>query len=367
MNVLIIGNADSIWIKKIIERTLLPYGDAVSVFTPTNKEYVEFYKEHRVDIFTWKKRGTSRNTIKHAGCLFRKYDVTVVFYPCRQSALMGKINRPFTKRLILSFLGSDILRAASPDRTVMSALGKANCITITTPEMKEKFQSVYGHAFDTKIIRTGFGANGFEALDAVLERADSLRKEYDIPEDKVVVSVGYNKMVNQQHMKALEAIATLSEELRSKMHLILRLTYGDGDAEYVAGIKNLVSQLGCSCSYYESFLSDEKFAELTCLTDIFVHAQTSDAKSASMCEHLYAGCIVLNPSWIEYSDLKDRIYDLKFADFDDLGLMLKENLVRKENYPDKDKLCANKQAIRELCSWDSYVPMWRAAYMGVDE
>ena len=169
-------------------------------------------------------------------------------------------------------------------------------------------------------------------------------------------------MVQQQHLKVLQEILKLPIEIRNKIHLVLRLTYGNGDDDYVSSIKQYVKNTECSSTILESFMTDKEVAEITAITDIFIHAQTTDARSASMCEHLYAKCLVVNPSWIKYSDLEDSVFYLKFNSFDELPKIISNNLVNKNNSPYKMKLYANTDAIYNLCSWDRFIPEWRKIY-----
>ncbi|MCR5340561.1 MAG: hypothetical protein K6E60_04365 [Saccharofermentans sp.] len=364
MKVLIIGNANSIWVKNVIEKTYLPFGDKVSVLSSSNDVFSEYYKEHKVKILEWRKRDSLKNFLHDYRCLAKCYDIVQVHFVRGDSSSMGRINRLFSKRLILSFWGSDLFRAENADTRIKRALNAASAITMSTPEMEEKFHHLYGDRYDSKIHRLGFGVKGLDVLQAMkAERSDLLHK-YFIPENKVIISIGYNKSQAQQHVKVLDVIHSFSKDIQAKIHIVLRLTYGSCEPGYVEKIKCYLSKLDCTYSLFENYLSDEEFAELTILTDVFIHAQTSDAQSASVSEHLYAGCLVLNPSWIKYSNLKDKVFYLSFNDFNDLGSLLSENIVSKAESPYKDLLKENSKRIYELCSWKTAVQKWRSVYSG---
>ena len=62
-------------------------------------------------------------------------------------------------------------------------------------------------------------------------------------------------------------------------------------------------------------LDEEKMAKLRCISDIMLHAQPTDAFSASVQECLYCGAIVFNGAWLVYNEL-DEI-DARLVPFSD--------------------------------------------------
>lgn len=363
MRVLIIGSADTIWVKSMIEKTHLAFGDDVSILSPTKSIFSDYYLNNRVNVYQLQNRKNNGITgiISNFKVLSKGYDLIIVHYVGEHTAKWGLIGKHFTKKLLLSFWGSDILRENKANKTVRKAIKASYGVVISTSEINEKFHVLYGDEFDSKIRRAYYGSNVIELIDGITD-LDDIKKKLGIDTNKIVISIGYNKMIQQQHLKVLDEIISLPVEIRNKIHLVLRLTYGNGDEDYVASIKNTVSKTGCSSTVFESFLTDKEVAEITAVTDIFIHAQTTDARSASMCEHLYAKCLVVNPSWIEYSDLKDSVFYLRFNSFDELSTIITDNLVNKNNSLYKDKLSANTDAIYSLCSWDCFVPGWRKIY-----
>ena len=360
MKVLIIGTADSIYIKSLIEWTFIPFEDKVSVLSSKNTLYSDYYSKNGVEVLEL----GQMNKLSKIKALAKRYDLVNVHYINRGSANKGRINGMFSKRFILSFWGSDILRVEKADPKISRAIKAASVITMSTSAMEEKFHEVYGYSYDSKIRNPGFGCNGLEVLRTNKSERSALMKKFSVSEDKVVVSIGYNKAEAQQHIKVLQVIRSLPEDIQSKMHIILRLTYGNCGPDYVERIKEALLDLNCTYTIFESFLSDEEFAELTQLTDVFIHAQKTDAMSAAVCEHLYAGCVLLNPSWIRYSKLKDKAFYLEYNDFDELGVLLSDNIIAKTESRYRSKLEQNADVIYDICSWESLVPAWRNVYSG---
>lgn len=363
MRVLIIGSADTIWVKTMIKKTHLSFGDDISILSSTNSVFTDYYQENNVKVFPLKaiENDGISGMINNLKVLFKGYDLLIVHYVGENFARWGYIGSIFTKKLLLSFWGSDILREERANKAVKKAIKASYAMVITTDDMIEKFHVLYGNSFDSKIRRAYYGSNGIELISGIAD-IDDIKQYYGIDKNKIVVSIGHNKMVQQQHLKVLQEILKLPIEIRNKIHLVLRLTYGNGDDDYVSSIKQYVKNTECSSTILESFMTDKEVAEITAITDIFIHAQTTDARSASMCEHLYAKCLVVNPSWIKYSDLEDSVFYLKFNSFDELPKIISNNLVNKNNSPYKMKLYANTDAIYNLCSWDRFIPEWRKIY-----
>lgn len=371
MKVLIFGNPNSIYIKKILEDTLIKFHDDVTIIgAEDNTVYADYYRENGVPVVLCKKVKNRGDTLlaafRNLPVIRKGYDIFCVHYVTSAGLCALLLAKLFCKKTILFFWGSDILRAKQK-RTLLRMLSFyiTNYIVMGTKELLDGFHEIYGHSFDDKIVKISFGANGLETLEKVEKHFDrtKVRQGYGIDDNKIVVSVGYNNSEGQQHLDVLHAICGLSPEIRQKIHLILRMTYGSRDEVYISRVKQLVDKTGCSSTVFESFLEDEEIAEITMATDMFIHAQITDAHSAAVLEHLYAGCVVLNASWIKYSEFENKMFYLTFDSFEDIKSIIKDNLQPKENSKYKDLLVKNKQAVSELASWDRLVPAWRALYL----
>ena len=78
MNYLVVGDANSIYLKSIIDRTMLDYSDTVYVLSVNNDNYSDFYKNNNVTIIKEKRNFGIINTLLSGICniktLSRKYD-----------------------------------------------------------------------------------------------------------------------------------------------------------------------------------------------------------------------------------------------------------------------------------------------------
>lgn len=361
--VLIIGDANSIWVKTIIERTHLPFGDQVSVLSFNNNSFTDFYRDNNINIYNLKSIKTIAGPINLFHNLYyvlKHYDLIVVHFVQPHRALLAIIGRMFSKKLLLVFWGSDILRA-NKNILVQKAIRKSSAMVIGAKEMENRFHDLYGYEYDNKIFRVNFGSDGVDVLNTKVFDQELLCKKYGIDDKKVILSIGYNNSPGQQHLKILEAVGSLSKEQLNNIHILLRLSYGNGDADYINSIKKKVDEIGCSSTFFESLLSKEEIAETTSLADVFVHALITDARSASMCEHLFAGALVIIPNWINY-DIGDKFFALKYDNFEQLKIILSDNIIKKRDSKYKNQIESNRRSIYDICSWEVHAKKWRNLY-----
>ncbi len=367
MKYLVVGNADSIYIKSLIEKTMLTYDEKVSVLSRENKLYSDYYAKKGIKVIREKysdgKIGTLLCGIKNLKAFKGKYDIISFHFITNRSLLMIPIAKLFGKKVFVSYWGSDILREKKGSILAKAVLKLADGITVINSEMIKKFHLLYGRRFDKKIHMIDFGSDTIDYMKNMTVSDEELRAKYNIENDKVIISVGYNSSEEQQHLKVLDKIMLLPEEQKKHIHLLLRITYGSGSEEYKNKIKELSKKTGCTYSFFESYLSDEEISEITKITDIFIHAQTTDAQSATMCEHLYCKCLVLNPKWIRYKELENKVFYLSFKDFDEMLEILKDNMSKKKSSGLYDRMNSNSDVIFKICSWESYIPKWRKLYL----
>ncbi len=141
------------------------------------------------------------------------------------------------------------------------------------------------------------------------------------------------------------------------------MNYGHAPDNYVNSVKKVLSEINCESLILTEFMNDAEIAVLRAATDIFIHAQTTDALSASVLECLYAGAILINPIWIRYDELIDNeIEYVEFAEF----INLPNIILKCINNVSKNTINSNRAKLRELYSWDILAKMWRKLY-GLDE
>lgn len=368
MKALIFGDGDSIWTKSLIENTMISFHDEVTLLTTTKvKKYHEYYIHNNVKVFPYKKLpgkiGTLVSGITNRDIFTESYDVFCCCYITRKLYSIFPFVKKCCAKIILVFWGSDILRTKRMSIFRRMIFRFSDYIMLSTKEMIDKFHEQYGNSFDNLIVKLNFGANTLNSLSSIISNSKDIKEKYSINNDKVVISIGSNRMYAQQHLKVLDVILSLPLELRRKIHLSFLLTYGTGNEKYINQIRAKVIETGCTSSIYEDFLPELQVAEIISITDIYINAQTTDARSAFMLEHLYAHCLVMNPSWIKYSELEGILFYLKYSTFDELRNLIMSNTVPKNECRYSCELQKNEKVVYELFSWDSCVPGWRELFL----
>lgn len=265
-----------------------------------------------------------------------------------------------SSKLIATLFGSDFYRATDQERNIQSKIFEEADIVVIGPNMKEDFIEVFPH-IENKISFGQYGSKRLDIVDEIntAENRKAFREKYSIPQDKIVVSVGYNAKKEQQHLKFLKLLDSLRQDKKDKLLLFFPLTYGR-EGNYVNELKTAVSELKID-SYYleksietgERWLSDEEISETKILSDITVNIQTTDALSSSIKEAMLANDVVLVGDWLPYGIYEEIGAFLIRSTMDDF-LSSFENIIDDfEEFKSKNK--NNRDVILKFASWNSVI------------
>lgn len=374
--ILLLGEPNSIWMKRCIEYSgIIGNSDIYSFYTDTS-EYDSFYRKKGIKVCVLKhntifdKIPKIRGLIRIAEYLLyvrglqKKaggFDVVHISFIGREKMLALRVLRKKTKKIVCTFWGSDLFRV--PDKQLLKyrkAFEQTDVIMLSTSEMKEKFISVFGREFYRKILQLKFGVSGLEYIDP--DNTPNAKKLLDVPENRTVITVGYNGKECQNHIKVIKALCNLEEQQKDRIFLLLPVTYGLTH-EYRNKLIGSLNDLGCGYRLIEDFLDDEHLGQLREGTDVFIHAQTTDAFSASVQEYLYARKLVFNPVWIPYRDMKNKgIYYREYRDYSDLIKLLSDFLEKGVSKEERIRMSQNSEIIWKLSSWESLSSGWNELY-----
>jgi len=403
MRVLLVGSADSIWLKKYVDNIGDDSGIDFSVLSSNNHMFAEFYREKNVYIYT--APFSQNSTLKEASggeakaggrksireivksiipdflskriyyyLVSRRvkkflmsqdrFDVVHFHYVSEDSDLIYYNSvKKYNTRIILTYWGSDLLRN-DKHKSNKGIRKRADSIVCLSDKLAARYLSLYGEGDRNKLKTIGFGISGYDYIDRVYNENRRLdtKKLLTLPKNKLHLAVGYNASEAQQHVSVIRAIARLPKEYKEELHLILQLSYGKSqDCSYYDLINQELENSGCSWSIINEFLDDYNSALLRCEIDIFVHAQVTDSLSASMLEYLYAGAVVINGSWLDYpmlSALEKKC--LSFDDFDSLTGLLESTM---RGFHGREKMSASdKKRLRSINSWQSVRSAWLGLY-----
>lgn len=309
--------------------------------------------------------------IRYFGTLLRYcfYKFYFVLKPLKSDHISIHYVLPFYSFFIRSFKtnaksvstciwGSDFYRISDEKRNKMKPLfDKCDSIIICNSKMTEEFSSFYKNIYDSKIVNSGFGIGKLDLIEklATTFAKGHLKKNISLPEGKLMVTIGYNGIEAQQHLLVLEAFKNLPKELKNKIFIIIPFGYG-GDLIYKNSIKNKLDILRIDYVIFDNFLSDEDVAKIRICTDFVINAQTTDAASASLQEHLYSKNVLLAGEWLPYDYFLNNGIKLWSFNENDLEKNILEILNSFEDY--SSQVETNRGKIYELSSWNARIGQW---------
>lgn len=382
--ILFIGNADSIWTKEYIENVLLK--EKHEVFLLVNGavrcEFYDFYLRegiHLIDLanskFIRSKLGKFLKGIKFYTTI-RKYtknekmDAIHIFgMPnTMQIFFLEKCIIPRGEKTVCTYLGSELL-ASDPSKIKRSygCLKKASHIVLSTSEMRGRFISIFGHEFDQKFSNCIIGTPGLAMIEKVSQGLGKTecKKFWNIGNGELAVAIGYNGAIRQQHIQVIRALKKMDPRHLQNVVFVFQVGYGGDDEqrkEYISIIKREIAEVTDRYIIIEDFLDLSRSAKLRLAIDIFIHAQTTDAFSASIREYLYAGAILINPAWINYSEYrKNNVSYFEYSTFEQLNDLLDEIIANFEQY--KKKVQGNRECIGKKYSWETVEKEWNNLYI----
>jgi len=376
---LIIGNDNSIYIKRYIENILTgtDFEIHLTSLSDNNGRFKDFYIENDVKIinlkfnmpvfkFIPKVSGLLQLLTQWKRIMRLKYKYNIVHIHFMEPLLVAPLARlnwfkGNSAEIIATFWGSDLFRV--PDKT-LKKVGKSfeylKYITMNSNDLFKKFYQVYSHKYDSKLRMVRWGVATFDDISTILNdnSREDCKEFFGISKEKTVLSIGYNAYRAQQHLEALRSLTVLPSETWKNTVIVLPMTYGVITEKYKNDVMTELQKIGCEYKILDTFISDIDVAKLRLATDIFIHAQTTDALSGTMQEYLYAGSVVLNPSWITYDELHELgVTYIEYKDFNDLPQVTQKLLSSEIKYNMK-----NKKILHAFTSWESVKPNWQDLY-----
>jgi glycosyltransferase involved in cell wall biosynthesis len=367
------------WTVHFIEEFLLKYNYEVWMLKTSNDSvYSSFFEKDNIHLIEcpsvvtdWYDGENNKNFINtryihmlqlKAAIRAGKFDIINLHYVDYNDVIDVAILKNITKsRVIISYWGSDLLRMDKKKLLRLSMFAKkADYITFDNEDLNIKFHEIYKWADKIKNKTVLFGLPVLDIIEGKnMVNPMELKKKYKVPENKILIAVGYNGIPEQQHIRVLEIIKKLDTDIKEKIFLLLQMSYG-GTEDYREKVMESAKKTGCKYKVIQKFLSDDEVAELRIITDLFINAQTTDAFSGSVCENLFAGTLLINASWLKYKELEKYNFQyIEFDDFDELGDKIYESLQWKFDSS------INKRLILNLRSWKSCAQKWEQVYSEV--
>lgn len=312
-------------------------------------KYQKFFRPLILNKFLKKKRGW--------------YDVVHVLYCIQDLMLMRHTLRSASPHIVLTVFGSDFYRLSEWRRRWFGPVYRsADFVTSNNSRALEEIGVVY--ALTPKQLRMcRFGFNALDTLNTFKEiPRHASRAKLQLPEDKVVICIGYNYDPIQQHLAILKSIESEPSLKANQENLffLIPMTYGT-DALYKEQLTEALGRFPFQYATIEHFLSEEENAHLRKAPDIMIQLQKSDSLSASTQEHMFAGNVVITGSWLPYDDMREAgIYFLTVNTPEEIGKALVSCI---ENLPEEQRRGRNNpELIFEMSSWEANLSSWLDLY-----
>lgn len=373
--ILIIGNANSLWLKRYVEHVLDGSDYEIHMQDVALSEFRDFYEskgvtdfpvETLVPSFLKKIRKVPVAIILVRLALKRflgmRFDCIHIQFVSRGNVRIGLCAGGRASKYIASFWGSDLLRIdSSAAEWLDQKFDSLDAITIQDRStMKDAFAGRFADRHEDRLYKVLFPGENDAIVE--LETRETLAESKELvglPTDRYIVAIGYNANPMQQHMKVLNELAKLPIDLQSKLHLVFLLTYPNAYGKYRQQLRAYAEGLSCTCSLFEGSRSDIEIARIQRSCDMFIHAQVSDAASSSVKEFLKAGCLLLNPAWIRYEEWrKQGVAYIEYSSFGEIPGLVKCGL---EGNVDLD-VSINKDVLREKAPLAEIRKKWLSIY-----
>lgn len=378
MKVLIIGDSGSVFVKQYIENVMLDIPNVQIVLIQENPflQYLDFYKSNNVIVEPLvfnKNKWIFKipvirsflgiriwcNKIKKS---YGNFDIIHIHGLNRSRGNIGLYLRKITKKLVISIWGDEVFRINKKNsKRHKKYYDMADIITVSTKAMLNRFTYLFGKGYNHKITMNKFAIGIFDKIDNIKQNfsREELCQYFNIASpNKTIVFVGHNGREAQRHFELTNCLASLPKSDLDKIVLVYTLTYGVKDTAYINDLEKQVQALGCEYVILRDFLDEDSCAKLRVLCDVLLHAQLTDAFSASIQESLFSGSVILNGSWLPYEELPQYsdCY-IEYDNIDDIPGILHEVIENFDNY--KSKYSCNREILKNLSSTEVTTKAWK--------
>lgn len=287
-----------------------------------------------------------------------EYDAIIILWVYVFNFLSIDVLKKISKNIVLVPLGSDILRVSSHVLFLLKPLYKlANYIVLSPIDFKNHVQK-YFKIPEHKIISLDFGSTIIDMLNSNEISVTDAKRELCL-DNKFVITIGYNAKIEQNHIEVIKQIEKVSDNIPQNSILLFPMTYPSGAEaqKYIADVKSYLDRTNFKYIIFSDYIDDKAIVKLRKASDIFIHAQTTDAGCATLQEYLIAGSTVVNANWLQYSELeKYGAPYFSFSSLNNLGNVLLDAINNPNKYKVSDKL---KEKIIEK-GWKFQIRQWIA-------
>lgn len=287
------------------------------------------------------------------------YDVMQFLWIENEWVYFSELLRKKTKRLNLNVGGSDFYRVGKAGRDYKKTLvACADIVTAETEDTLRAFSKYYKEEIGNRTGLLPFGIGVLDCIDKVdVSQKDTIKQKYQIPNDKIIVTCGHNAIENHQHMKILEAVDKMSDEIKSKIVCVFPMTYPKEQDAYINLVESALVKAKINYVILKRFMDFYAMAEYACISDVMIHVQTTDQLSSAMLEEMYAESVVIAGKWLPYDSLHQKgVFFLDVNEIPEITHKLEEVVEHIETYQHRCKV--NPEIIHQNYSWDAVASRW---------
>ena len=228
------------------------------------------------------------------------YDVCQIHFLNPIYAKIADRLKKISRKVVITPWGSDVLRAKKYQlRGLRKLVQKSNWVTCTQGSRFEKDIVTLLDIPKEKLYNLPIG---IASIDEILSRpfiTDEQAKRVWGFEGKYVIVIGYKGSPAHNHIKVIKSLVFMKKQLPTNTILVCPMTYG-GNPVYRKKIKRLLWNSQFENQILENYLTAEELVCLRKATDLFIHAQNTDANSGTIAEYLLCRKKIVNPTWITY-------------------------------------------------------------------
>lgn len=291
------------------------------------------------------------------------YDVVDIHWCGHYYSKYMKVLKNENVKIIATLFGSDFLRTSLQEKKIQSKIFHLSDKIVMGINMQEEFTK-YFSAYSGKIVHNQYGSARLELIPELNtpDHKKRVRALYSIPDEKIVVTLGYNAKAVQQHHLFLDQINNAPKSLKERLFLLIPMTYGDGE-KYNTHLKSLLNKTEIEYLCLQNHLSDKEMAETKIISDITLNFQTTDALSSSIKEAFVAKNVLLVGDWLPYN-LYQEMGLFYLTTPPDLILRKFIDIIENLDFL-KEKCNHNPEIIIKFANWKAILPLFIKTYKEV--
>lgn len=233
-----------------------------------------------------------------------KYDIINIHFPHYYMAGTIHYLRRMSRTIVVSPWGSDILRVEGIRQRLLFGGVLKKCDVITTElegNIGKKILSILPGS-RSKFYPQAWGSETIDYICKHFDAGDTTRaKSHFGITDKYVITCGYNAIRAQNHVQIIDSISQIRNDLPKNLLLLFPFSYGaDYKKHYLEELQMKCKKENLDALFIEEYLTVSEVYLLRMATDMFVHAQKTDAGCASLQEYVLCNKKIVHGGWIKY-------------------------------------------------------------------